>query len=74
MRRCLITFCPANHKMNRMVMVITEDSDLITVTPQGDGNFSYPSNINQSSGFNYRYPARGRKRCLFLIPYFTLVP
>lgn len=38
MRRCLITFCPANHKMNRMVMVITEDSDLITVTPQGDGN------------------------------------
>lgn len=36
MRRCLITFCPANQKMNRMVMVITEDSDLITVTPQGD--------------------------------------
>lgn len=38
MRRCLITFCPANHKMNCMVMVITEDS-----------------------GFNYRYPVRGRK-------------
>lgn len=33
MRRYLIPFCPANRRMNRMVMVITEDSDLITVTP-----------------------------------------
>ena len=33
MKSCLTRFCPANHQMNCMVMVITEDSDLITVTP-----------------------------------------
>lgn len=33
MRRCLTPFCPANHKMDCIVMAITEDSDLITVTP-----------------------------------------
>ena len=38
MKSCLTRFCPANHQMNCMVMVITEDS-----------------------GFNYRYPVRGRK-------------
>ena len=42
---------------------ITSLLDLITVTPQGDGNVDrIPERVFYSVGFNYRYPARGRKQ------------
>ena len=69
MKSCLTRFCPANHQMNCMVMVITEDSGF---------NYRYPVRgrkqkklnpikIGEGWGFNYRYPVRGRKLIIITV-------